>query len=198
MAKIFFAPHCQLTSRGRGTHMRTHVARTRLGTMEQIAQETRDHAASLAAEGLALRNVSPKTIGSYIGLVGTCIDIVAGLTAGREVLSTDAMGQPLYFGGRAAKVRRFTAPLSPEIIKLLFAELSTKASSCRRRRGINALDSDDEEEVDPTNPSYNRHTVSAQTYQNYKSALRWFTEYGDPAMGKEAWIWTLEVDLFAR
>ena len=178
--------------------MRTHVARTRLGTMEQIAQETRDHAASLTAEGLELRNVSPNTIVSYLGLVSTCIDIVAGLTAGREVLSTDAMGQPQYFGGRAAKIRRFTAPLSPEIIKLLFAELSTKASSCRRRRGINALDSDDEEEVDPTNPSYNRHTVSAQTYQNYKSALRWFTEYGDPAMGKEAWIWTLEGDLVAR
>ena len=49
-----------------------------------------------------------------------------------------------------------------------------------------------------TNPAANESTVSAQTYQNYKSAMKWFHEHRRDAWGKIGYPWPAEVDLALR
>ena len=48
--------------------------------------------------------------------------------------------------------------------------------------------------IDPRNPAKQYVTVSAQTYQNYKSALKWWHELHNDAMEKVGVIWPAEVD----
>jgi hypothetical protein len=48
--------------------------------------------------------------------------------------------------------------------------------------------------VDVQNPAKQKQTVSAQTYKNYKSALKWFHEYDCPAFNKEGVRWPDDVD----
>jgi hypothetical protein len=51
-----------------------------------------------------------------------------------------------------------------------------------------------EASVDAMNPSRNKRTVSAQTYQNYKSALRWWHTYNNPEMEKVGYPWPEELN----
>ena len=44
------------------------------------------------------------------------------------------------------------------------------------------------------NPGKTGVTVTAQTYQNYKSALRWWHQYYIPQLDKGLYIWPPEVD----
>ena len=46
------------------------------------------------------------------------------------------------------------------------------------------------------NPGRNLRTVSAQTYQNYKSALKWWHKHHDPdGKGKEGSVWSDAVEM---
>jgi hypothetical protein len=45
-----------------------------------------------------------------------------------------------------------------------------------------------------TNPAAKVATVSAQTYQNYKSALKWWHKYDSPECGKVGYPWPGDVD----
>lgn len=51
-----------------------------------------------------------------------------------------------------------------------------------------------ESSVDAMNPSRNKRTVSAQTYQNYKSALKWWHTYNNPDMDKVGHPWPEELN----
>ena len=44
------------------------------------------------------------------------------------------------------------------------------------------------------NPAAKIATVSAQTYQNYKSALKWWHKYDNPEWGKVGYPWPGDVD----
>ena len=58
----------------------------------------------------------------------------------------------------------------------------------------NAAAEEQQEEVDPRNPAKFKRTVTAQTYQNYKSALKFWVEHDDPDMSKVGHPWPADVD----
>ncbi len=62
----------------------------------------------------------------------------------------------------------------------------------RRRR--NNSNRDEQTVDDALNPGKDKVTVTAQTYQNYKSALKWWHEFDCPIMDKIGVPWPAEVD----
>jgi hypothetical protein len=50
--------------------------------------------------------------------------------------------------------------------------------------------------ADVLNPAKDKVTVSAQTYQNYRSALRWWHEYNCPRYEKIGHPWPGDVDWY--
>jgi hypothetical protein len=92
-------------------------------------------------------------------------------------------------------------PIAVGVAQLLFGMISVDTNLPKKRKA-NALAAaaveEEEENINVLNPAKNKVTVSSQTYQNYKSALRWFHEYTCPAMGKVGMPWPTEVDLVLR
>ena len=47
---------------------------------------------------------------------------------------------------------------------------------------------------DSNDPGANTVTISAQTFQNYKSAMRWWHEYTCESMSKVGHVWPPDLD----
>jgi len=100
-------------------------------------------------------------------------------------------------------------PIDVAVAKLLFAAISIdedlpKRGNKRKRRdeiiteGEIEATSSDHVEVDSQydmNPGKDKVTVSAQAYQNYKSALRWWHQYDCPSMNKVGCPWPGDADM---
>ena len=112
--------------------------------------------------------------------------------------------KPLRYIGDASDIYRLKLPISVRVATLLFAQVSIDGDLVlRKRRNIDESDNDD-----PINDNQlivdlgavrtsgrNIRTVSAQTYQNYKSALKWWHEYEDTELlDKTSSIWPTDVD----
>jgi len=116
-------------------------------------------------------------------------------------LELDQHGNAIEHTGTARGVYRLNLPMLPATAKRLFAAISVDTSLPKKRRrdredvGQEVAMNDMEENVDRLNPASNLQTVSAQTYQNYKSALKWWHKHHDPvAKGKVASEWPAAVE----
>ena len=95
-------------------------------------------------------------------------------------LELDQHGNAIEHPGTARRVYRLNFPMLPATAKRLFAAISVDTSLSKKRRrdredfGQEVAMNDMEEYVDRLNPASNLQTACAQTYQNYKSALKYF------------------------
>ena len=116
-------------------------------------------------------------------------------------LELDQHGNAIEHTGTARGVYRLNLPMLPATAKRLFAAISVDTSLPKKRRreredvGQEVAMNDMEENVHRLNPASNLQTVFAQTYQNYKSALKWWHKHHDPvAKGKVASEWLAAVE----
>jgi hypothetical protein len=108
--------------------------------------------------------------------------------------------KPLYHTGGAFKLMKLRLPIELETAQILFAALSIDETLPKKKRvrriETNEDTKEEAEEHDPLNPAKNKQTVSAQTYQNYKSALKWWHEYSNVSMNKVGHLFPQVVDAF--
>ena len=119
----------------------------------------------------------------------------------------------------AKDIYQLILPITEDTTKMLFSAISIDASLPKRKRVINLTaitDLEAEETTENSNATLSKKgrnkrkataeasnendlgkdipTVSAQTYQNYKSALKWFHLFDCPRMGKVGHDWPHLVD----
>jgi len=112
-------------------------------------------------------------------------------------------GTALQHIGTAKGVYKLKFPVTVDTARRLFAAISVDPNLAKKKRRVGTgaavaatEEGEEEEPQDETNPGLNIETVRAQTYQNYKSALKWWVELEDIAgRGKQASTWPPEVDL---
>ena len=98
--------------------------------------------------------------------------------------------------GAASKILVLKLPMSVSVGKYLFAAISIDGNLPRKKNNV-LLIQGVEVANDPellNNPGKNIVTVTAQTYQNYKSGLVFWHEYDCPAYGKTGYPWPSDLD----
>lgn len=167
------------------------------------------------AAGQQQRNISSGSIAAYLSKmrVLTCkINEIDDLRL--DALEFDINGNPLRHTNAASEVLKLKLPMTVETGQLLFAALSIDGSLPRKRRHAGLIPQqareDELEQQDvidlpqvqlatPTNINQlniaeNILTVSAQSYQNYKSALKWWHEYNNADYDKVGVNFPSDVD----
>ena len=109
-----------------------------------------------------------------------------------EILMKGTGDEYLMYKGSASNIYQMKLPMTKVVMQLLFAQVSIESSLSKKRKH-NAVGIE-EITVDESNPAANLETVSKQSYQNYKSALKWFHETTDQSWGKEGVIFPIELD----
>ena len=95
--------------------------------------------------------------------------------------------------GAAKDIFVLKLPITKNIGELLFAQISVSGHHAKGHRGqtreveIAAIEDDE-------NLGTNLIAVSSQTFQNYKSALRWWHEYSNVSMAKVGHAWPTAVN----
>jgi hypothetical protein len=148
--------------------------------------------------GQSQRTILEDSKDKYLGKVKVMTGILnknvelrrLSLMCSDESIMTDNP-QALKHTGIAAKVYKLILPMPEEAAKYLFAAISIDETLPKRRKRKQLNNPDDEDQVevgaepvDPRNPAKNKVTVTAQTYQNYKSALKWWHRFDCPEMDK--------------
>ena len=163
-------------------------------------------------QGQAERNVMKATQSHYLSK----LRVMTGLLNEAEpAIRNEALeivdGDVRKHTGDAKHIYVLKLPMSADTAKLLFAYISINrhlAKSSRRKKKRSSFEINQENACTTSapstgdsimnerdlNPGQNVVTVSAQTYQNYKSALRWWHEYDSPNMSKVGHVWPVEVD----
>ena len=117
----------------------------------------------------------------------------------RDLILSDP---PTYHCGPAKRIVKMNFPISGTNAELLFAAISVDGSLPQKRRRTEEVMETNDEVVDMTveeedewlaNPAKKVCTVTGQTYQNYKSSLRWWHTYENPAWDKEGFEWPADV-----
>ena len=137
---------------------------------------------------------------TYLGRMSTISKVIVKNPGLRGLLSSDP---PTYHCGPAKRIVKMNFPISGTNAELLFAAISVDGSLPRKdRRTVeidepttdHIVDMTAEEEAERLeNPAKNVCTVTAQTYQNYKSSLRWWHAYENPTWDKEGFEWPADV-----
>ena len=157
------------------------------------------------AQGQQARTVLEGTHKIYIAKCKVMTKILNDIPDVRnEALIFGSDGNPSEHKGSAKGVFKLILPILPNTAKMLFAAISIDGSLPRKRRRTvsemtfldnNQSNQDMGEIANRLNPAQNIQTVTAQTYQNYKSALKWWHEHHDvEGRDKEGHPWPLEVD----
>ena len=150
-------------------------------------------------QGQSERTIMPSSTSQYLSRVGTLTNVLNNCEALRAsgLVLTDE-GAAILHTGKASNIFKFQFPINPLLAKRLMALISTDATlpkaNKRKRAAANMvvqglLDQTQEQPIaapasDPRNPAMDKVTVSAQTFQNYKSALKWWHTFNCPEMGK--------------
>ena len=145
-------------------------------------------------QGQAERNILN---GSIKGYLSKCKVMTHMLYSSNDLrlraIEHDENGEPIKHTGMAKDVYKLKFPITVEIGQYLFALISVDPSLPRRKRGRQEIETNangnEEHETNRMNPAAKQVTVSAQTYQNYKSALKWWHRYNSPEMGKIGYEW---------
>ena len=121
-----------------------------------------------------------------------------------EALELDENGNAKEHIGAAHGVLQLKLPISVATAQRLFAAISVDITLPKvrsRQEPEEDLDADEDEEEQSVNPEQAHNparllkTVTTQTYQNYKSALKWWHEHNDPeGKAKIGCTWPSEVN----
>jgi len=154
---------------------------------------------SQVAAGQKQRNISDVSIRGYLYRMHVLSRKLNEIEDIRfTALEMDADGNPLKHSNAAQNVYKLKLPIEVETAQLLFAALSIDGSLTRKTRtpvNVPDLPADGIEQVtDYRNIAANISTVTAQTYQNYKSALKWWHEYECLELDKVGSTFPAEVD----
>lgn len=175
-------------------------------------------------EGQSQRNVREKSKSNYLSKMKVMTEILyKNQYLWDTVFDLDPMTNlPRKHSGLANKIYKLAMPMSVQAGRCLFGLISIDDKLPKKRK-IDAVTEDiqananigtlEEEEVeaisihpavssslpsavtiDPRHPAKNKRTVSAQTYQNYKSALKWWHEFDSVDMDKVGHIFPAETD----
>jgi len=164
------------------------------------------------ARGQRIRTVKENSYGTYISkmrVISRKLWAMENIRA--EVFHLKPDGQPQVHKGDCKKVYKLKLPVSASTAQRLFAALSVDPLLVRKRKR-NQDSSSDDESADPVppgiygvgpndvvpdviNPGRNVATCKSQTYQNYKSALKWWHEHHNVVdRDKEGCPWPAEVE----
>ena len=170
-----------------------------------------DHYLEEIARGQQERTVKDISAKNYLSRVKTLSKIMwrnPGIRT--EALVLDDEGNPSYYTGQAHLIMAMKDPFTVGAATRLFAAVSVDAQ-LPQKRNRTALAQVEEvvNEVDDTipehlqaeasseehcNPSRRIATVCAQSYVNFKSALKWCVECDRPAWNKRRSVWSSELD----
>jgi len=166
---------------------------------------------------------SKKKYMCYVRVVINIMLNKLGDTVRREAFEYDAENNLKYYTGAMSGVAKLKLPIQARTVTLLFAQISIdpglarvhrKCSGKKRVPDGNDGDHDgDAENVDAdlnASSSSSDHvaavpsvvdanaaeirTCASQSYQNYKSGLKWFVPHDDVSWGKVAGVWLPECD----
>ena len=160
------------------------------------------------AHGQSQRTILDQSKYTYLTKVRVMTEILNKLEDIRtRSLITDSNNVALKHMGEAAKVYKLQLPMSSETAQLLFAAISIDDSLPKNKKRKNWLTNHGAAEstenrdgeipeavIDPQNPGKNKVTVTAQTYQNYKSALKWWHSFDCYEMDKVGYPFPVETD----
>jgi hypothetical protein len=149
------------------------------------------------ATGQQQRNISDISIRGYLSKMHVLTRKLNEIEDLRlDALEFDNDGNPKRHLNAARNVIRLRLPMEVETGRLLFAALSIDGSLKRRQRGAIEINEAEAQQLpeDLRNLGANISTVSAQTYQNYKSALKWWHEYTNADFDKVGITFPPEVD----
>jgi len=150
------------------------IPETRMSQIERL---------ELVAQQQKRTSVLDATVASHMSRVKVLTRVLWKIKELRaEAFELDATTRkPLRYTGSASKIYRLKLPMAVRIATLLFAQVSIDPDLANRKRkklDVSESDSDDDNQlivdlIDIRAPAKDVRTVSAQTYQNYKSALKW-------------------------
>ena len=150
------------------------------------------------SRGQKRRSVSDKTTGTYLSRMSTISKVIVK-NPGLHCLLED--NPPTYHIGEASKVVRLKFPVTSDEAQDLFAAISVDGTlPTKKRRTVTDVDADTinldaGRDVDHLwNPGRGYCTVTSQTYQNYKSAFKWWHKYENPLWNKVGCGFLAEVD----
>ncbi len=157
------------------------------------------------ANAQAQRNIVDNSIASYLGYMRTVTRILCQYEELRLATLEHEQGFPLQHTGEAKGIFRIKFPMKPEHVSILFAMISVDPTLAKkgrkRKRSVEEMMTAPAEittllrGADLTkNVSKDVATCSAQTYQNYKSAFKWWYEYSMESWGKVAHKWNPEFE----
>ena len=148
------------------------------------------------ASGQEQRNVSDTSIALYLSKMHVLTKKLNSIEDLRfDALEFDADGNPLRHSNAASNVFKLKLPMEVITAKLLFAALSIDGSLARKRtRRVAQEPLPEVQGADNRNMGANISTVSTQTYQNYKSALKWWHEYSCGDFDKVGYDFPSSVD----
>ena len=154
------------------------------------------------ATGQQQRNISTTSIKVYLSKMHVMTEKINQIEDLRlDALEFDDEGNPLRHSNGARDVLKLKFPMTVETCRLLFAALSIDGALPRKRRLRAAVPQQivDQEVINVVpenqlNLGENISTVSAQTYQNYKSALKWWHEYSNADYDKVGFDFPSDVD----
>ena len=157
----------------------------------------------LVVQGQSERSILERSKKTYLSkvkvmmrLLNECDDIRS------DCLIMDDNNKPMQHSGIASGIFKMKLPISCETAQLLFAMISIDDTlpkqSVHRRREVNegarADDTDEINEIDLMDPGKDKLTVTPQTYQNYKSALKWWHRFSSASCDKVGVAWPEDVD----
>jgi len=165
------------------------------------------------ARGQRIRTVKSNSHTTYISKMRVMSRILWSIQEIRQsALFLTPDGQPQEHTGDATGVYKLKLPISVSTAQRLFAAISVDPTLAKKRIRRNVVDdgTDDDAVPDPTgihaigpndivpdniNPGRDVATCRSQTYQNYKSALKWWHEHHNVVnRDKEGSPWPLEVE----
>jgi hypothetical protein len=154
--------------------------------------------------------VMDSTVYQHMGRVKVLTRVlwkIKGLRA--EAFELDPVSnKPLKHIGPAKQIYKLKFPVTTRVASLLFSQVSIDTELVnRKRKRLEESESDESDDDiievndldDLRDPSKDLQTVSAQTYQNYKSALKWWHEFEDIELcNKPSFIWPEEIDVVIK
>lgn len=153
------------------------------------------------AKGQNRRTVLKDTDKIYLSKMNVMGNIINSSDFRGEALQLMSDGGPAKMHiGDALNIPQLILPMNEKNAMRLFAAIATDTSLPRnKKRNRDAAEEQDniadgDEVMDPSNPSERLQTVTAQTYQNYKSALKWWHEHDDERRDKVGSPWPSNVD----
>jgi hypothetical protein len=125
------------------------------------------------AQGQEMRTVLEETHKFYISKCRVMSRILNDIVEIREdALHLDATGKPYEHLGLGHGMFVLKLPIKQDHAKKLFAAISIDTSLPRKKGRVAEIAVDIANITNPDNPAQYARTVCAQTYQNYKSALK--------------------------